>query len=230
MTSLQPKPRHELKYEISYGEYIGLRLRLAPIMRPDIHTGSHGTYLIRSLYFDNCYDKALKEKIDGIKNRDKYRIRCYNNDSSFILLEKKSKRNNLCLKSSCKLTKNQCEDILNGNFDFSSAKDNEVLTDFYVGQTAGLLRPKTIVVYKREPYVFEAGNVRITFDSDIKSGLYSTDFFDWNLPLMPVTQNGKIILEIKFDEFLPDVIRQAIQCSVPRIGAFSKYASCRQFE
>lgn len=227
---MEPKFRHELKYEISYHEYINLKLRIQPIMKHDVHTDGSGTYSIRSLYFDNCYDKALKEKLDGIKNRDKFRLRCYNNDFSFILLEKKSKRNSLCLKKSCVLTREQCEKILDGDIGFMSNSQNEVLADFYAAMSGQLMRPKTIVVYKREPYVFEAGNVRITFDSEIKTGLYATDFFDGDLPLIPVGSNGKMILEIKYDEFLPDVIRHAIQSGVPRVQAFSKYAAARQYE
>lgn len=227
---MESKFRHELKYEISYHEYIDLKLRIQPIMQRDVHTDGSGTYNIRSLYFDNCYDKALKEKLDGIQNRDKFRIRCYNNDFSFIVLEKKSKRNSLCLKKSCNLTREQCEMILNGDIGFMAESENEVLADFYAAQSAQLMRPKTIVVYSREPFVFEAGNVRITFDSEIKTGLYSTDFFDAELPLIPVIDNSKMILEIKYDEFLPDIIRHAIQSGVPRVQAFSKYAACRQYE
>lgn len=227
---MEPKYRHELKYEISYHEYINLKLRLEPIMKRDIHADGSGIYTIRSLYFDNFNDKALKEKLDGIKNRDKFRLRCYNNDFSFILLEKKSKRNSLCLKKSTNLTREQCEKILDGDIGFMADSENELFADFFAAMSGQLMRPKTVVVYKREPYIFEAGNVRITFDSDIRTGLYSTNFLDGDLPLIPVMGSEKMILEIKYDEFLPDVIRHAIQSGVPRVQAFSKYAAARQYE
>lgn len=220
--------RRELKYEISYGEYMQLQPKLRQIMQRDSHADESGSYLIKSLYFDNCYDKALHEKLSGVSNRDKYRIRCYNNDYSYIVLEKKSKRNNLCLKKSCTLTRDEYERILNGIL--PEENDRELITDFKAAYASGLMRPKTLVVYNREAFIYKAGNVRITFDSDIRTGLYHTDFFDNSHPLIPAIGKGRMILEIKFDEYLPDIIRHIIQCGTPRIQAFSKYAACRQYE
>lgn len=220
--------RRELKYEIPYGEYMQLQPKLRQIMQRDSHAGESGSYLIKSLYFDNCYDKALHEKLSGVKNRDKYRIRCYNNDYSYIVLEKKSKRNNLCLKKACTLTREDCEGILNGFLPEENGR--ELITDFKAAYASGLMRPKTLVVYNREAFTYKAGNVRITFDSDIRTGLYHSDFFDDSHPLIPAIGKGRMILEIKYDEYLPDIIRHIIQCGTPRIQAFSKYAACRQYE
>lgn len=225
---MENKFRRELKYEISYGEYILISKRISQVMKRDVHAGKDGSYLIKSLYFDNCYDKALLEKLNGVSCRDKYRIRCYNNDYSRILLEKKSKRNNLCLKKSCLLTRDECEAIIRG--EPIDADGREVVADFRAAQTAGLMRPKTLVVYRREAYVYAPGNVRITFDSDIRTGMYHTDFFDDAHPLIPAQDRGKMILEVKFDEYLPDIIRNALQCGTVRIQAFSKYTACRQYE
>lgn len=227
---MEEKYRREMKYEISYPEYVTLQSRLKQVMKRDIHAGESGVYQIRSLYFDNYNDKALVEKLVGIKNRDKYRLRCYNNDFSLIHLEKKSKRNNLCLKKSCVLTLDECKAVLNGDVEFAAKSQNEVLADFYSAYTSQIMRPKTLVVYDREPFVYAPGNVRITFDSNIRSGLYHTDFLDTEHPLVPVLDGEKMILEIKFDEFLPDIIRHAVQCGIPRIQAFSKYAASRQYE
>lgn len=225
---MEQKFRSELKYEISYGEYMMLQPRLKQVMKRDSHADENGSYLIKSLYFDNCYDKALIEKQNGLSCRDKYRIRCYNNDYSLITLEKKSKRNNLCLKKSCILTREECEGIISGKLPPDNGR--EVLSDFRAAYAGKLMRPKTLVVYKREAFIYEPGNVRITFDSDIRSGLYHTDFFDNSYPLIPAINKGKMILEIKFDEYLPDIIRHIIQSGTPRVQAFSKYAACRQFE
>lgn len=224
------KFRRELKYEISFPEYMTLQPRLKQVMKRDSHAGENGIYTIRSLYFDNFNDKALAEKLNGVKDRDKYRIRCYNNDFSFIHLEKKSKRNNLCLKKSCNLSADECRAILDGDVEFAAKNGNEVLADFYSAYSSHMLRPKTLVVYDREPFIYGPGNVRITFDSNIRTGMYHTDFFDTEHPLVPVLGGGKMILEIKFDEFLPDIIRHAVQTGIPRIQAFSKYAACRQYE
>ena len=99
--------RHELKFSISYSEYIAMRKRLQNIMSSDPHTDSEGLYQIRSIYFDNSDDKALREKIDGIQKREKFRIRYYNDDFSFITLEKKMKINELCLKYDARITESQ---------------------------------------------------------------------------------------------------------------------------
>ncbi|MGN0573035.1 MAG: polyphosphate polymerase domain-containing protein [Acutalibacteraceae bacterium] len=226
---MENKFRNELKYEISVGEYFMLRPRLRQIMKPDPHADKNGLYYVKSLYFDNCYDTALHEKLSGVNVRDKYRIRCYNDDYSLILLEKKSKRNNLCLKKSCVLSREECENLINCGI-FPENPDNETLTEIRFGMNTRLMKPKTIVAYKREPYIFSAGNVRITFDSDIRTGLFCTDFFDGGNPLIPAQEAGKMILEIKYDEFLPDIIRTAVQSGIPRLQAFSKYAASRQYE
>lgn len=225
----KPKYRHELKYEISYGEYLLLDARLASVMERDRHTGTDGTYHICSLYFDNCYDKALREKQDGVDVRDKYRIRYYNNDFSHIMLEKKSKRNNLSLKTACPITKSECEAILAGDNEWMEKSELPLLRELYTVQTTQLMRPQTIVSYTRKPLIFSAGNVRVTFDTDIKTSLFGTNPFDTKKPLMEALPSSRVILEIKYDEFLPNIIRMLVQSCAPRVQAFSKYAASRQF-
>lgn len=226
------KFRHELKYEISYGEYLLTAARLSTVMRPDKHAGETGRYRISSLYFDNFYDKALREKLSGVRVRDKYRIRYYNNDLSYITLEKKSKRNSLCLKRSCRITRKECRKILNGDIEWMAAERDEriLLAELYTMETVGLMRPKTIITYDRQPLVYKPGNVRITFDSNIRTGLYHTDIFDSAYPLIEVLPGGRMIMEVKYDEYLPDIIRALLQSGLPRVGAFSKYASGRKYE
>ena len=88
------------------------------------------------------------------------------------------------------------------------------------------LRPKTIVEYTREPFVYSAGNVRVTIDRDIRTGMSCTDFLNPSCVTVPV-ENSPIILEVKWDNFLPDIIRDAVLLEDSRVGAFSKYAACR---
>lgn len=225
----KPKYRHELKYEIAYAEYLQLYSRLKNVMQADPHASHCGKYKITSLYFDNFYDKALREKIDGISVRDKFRIRFYNDDFSFIILEKKSKRNSLCLKKSCSITKEECKKILAEDIEWAKNSDRELLREFYNCCETLLLKPKTIVSYDRMPLIYAPGNVRVTFDMNIRSGLYNTDLFDVNQPLAEVLKN-KIILEVKYDEFMPDIIKTLLQIGIPRVQAFSKYAACRKYE
>ena len=219
------KYRHEWKHEISYSDMLVLRQRLSAVMKRDVHA-IDGTYLIRSLYFDNASDKALREKVDGVNIREKFRIRYYNNDTSLIHLEKKSKVNGLCLKDSVALTKEQAQAIANGDYAWMVDSGVPLVQELYSKMMSQGLRPKTIVDYLREPFVFAPGNVRVTLDYNIRTGMNCTDFLNPDCVTVPAG-DAPIILEVKWDEYLPDIIRDAVQLPNCRVGAFSKYAVCR---
>lgn len=219
------KYRHEWKHEISYGDMLVLRQRLSAVMKRDKHA-IDGKYLIRSLYFDNASDKALREKVDGVNIREKFRIRYYNNDTSLIHLEKKSKVNGLCQKDSVTLSFEQAQAITNGDYGWMIASGVPLIQELYSKMMSQGLRPKTIVDYLREPFVFAPGNVRVTLDYNIRTGMNCTDFLNPNCVTVPAG-DAPIILEVKWDEYLPDIIRDAVQLRGCRVGAFSKYAVCR---
>ncbi len=205
-----------------------IRARMRVITCPDTHAND-GKYLIRSLYFDTLTDKALREKMDGVDNRKKFRIRYYNNDPSFIRLEKKSKWNNLGWKETASLTPQQAQSIADGEIDWMGNDPSELIREMYVDMRTTGLRAKTIVDYTREPFVYPAGNVRITLDYNIRTGLCSTDFLNPDTPMVPVPDDP-IILEVKWDEFLPEIIRDAVHLENRRAAAFSKYAACRMYD
>lgn len=217
--------RNEWKHEISYCDMLILRQRLSAVARCDSHA-QNGKYEIRSLYFDNISDKALREKIDGVNKREKFRIRLYNRDTSVIFLEKKSKINNLCRKESVMLTAEQVRAILEGDYAWMPKSEIPLAVELYSKINALGLRPKTIVEYTREPFVYSAGNVRVTIDRDIRTGMGCTDFLNPSCVTVPV-ENSPIILEVKWDNFLPDIIRDAVLLEDSRVGAYSKYAACR---
>jgi len=217
--------RHEWKHEINYSDMLILRQRLKTVMKPD-ENAIDGKYFIRSLYFDNISDKALREKIDGVNCREKFRIRYYNNDTSLIHLEKKSKINGLGNKQSANLSAEEAQKIVDGDFDWMIDCDRPLVQELYSKMKSQGLRPKTIVDYAREPFVFSAGNVRVTLDYDIRTGLYCTDFLNSDCITIPAG-NAPIILEVKWDEFLPSVIRDIVQLESRHTAAFSKYAACR---
>lgn len=222
------KFRHELKQEITYADMWLLRQRLNPVMQIDSHA-KDGKYEIRSLYFDNLNDKALKEKIDGVNIREKFRIRYYNKDTSLINLEKKSKINGLCLKESVNLTLDQTEAILNRDYNWMAKSRESLIRELYIKLKHEGLRPKTIVDYTREPFIFRPGNVRITLDYNIRTGMSCVDFLNNSCVTVPIA-NNPIILEIKWDEYLPNIIKDITQLNSGRIGAFSKYAACRMYD
>ena len=201
-----------------------LRSRLSAVMKKDVHT-IDGKYFIRSLYFDNAQDKALTEKINGVNIREKFRIRYYNYDTSVIHLEKKSKINGLCLKESAFLTKEMAQAIADGDYGWMMNSGEPLIQELYSKIMSQGLRPKTIVDYEREPFVFPAGNVRVTLDYNIRTGMACTDFL--NPDCVTVSASDAIILEVKWDEYLPDIIRDIVQLPSCRTGNYSKYAVCR---
>lgn len=222
---LEIRYRHEWKHEIRYADLLAIRQRLRAVAIPDPHT-QDGKYLIRSLYFDNLNDKALREKVDGVNLREKFRIRYYNDDLSMIRLEKKTKKGGLGSKESVLLTAEEAQSLVDGNLDWMPHSGRPLVVELYRKMTAEGLQPKTIVDYTREPFLYPAGNVRVTLDYHIRTGLRCTDFLNRDCVTIPVGENP-IILEVKWDEFLPDLIRDIVQLEGRRTASFSKYAACR---
>lgn len=219
--------RHEYKHVISLADMVILQGRLPALMQPDPHA-IEGKYKIRSLYFDDPTDKALREKLDGVNRREKFRIRYYNGDTSLIRLEKKSKIGGLCSKLSAALSREEAQAIVDGNYAWMRQSTDPLITEFYAKLLSQQLRPKTIVDYTREPYLFSVGNVRVTIDYNIRTGLQCTDFLDPACITIPAG-SAPIILEVKWDAFLPEIIRDTVQLGGRSVCAYSKYAACRVY-
>lgn len=220
--------RHELKHRISYEDYLIMKTRLDQIAEYDGHTDENGTYIIHSLYFDNISDKVLREKLDGTEFREKFRIRYYNDDTSYIRLEKKSKIHGLCDKKAVLLKKEEVVKICNGDIEFLLESGEPLLRELYAKMKYQLLKPRCIVDYERIPYIYKPGNVRVTFDRNIRTGLYHNKLFDRDIATV-LAEEGTIILEVKYDAFLPEIIEKAVRVSDRRATAFSKYAVCRRY-
>ena len=216
--------RHEWKIEITPADHAALRRRLKAVASPDCH-GVDGRYRIRSLYFDSPADKALREKMDGVDRREKFRIRFYNGDTAFLRLEKKSKQNGLCRKQAETVSEGQARALLEGDLSWMMEGGPLARELLHKMRTEGL-GPKTVVEYEREPYVYGPGNVRVTFDYGLRTGLRSTDFLNPACITIPAG-TAPVLMEVKWDAFLPDIIRDAIVLPGRRASAFSKYAQCR---
>ena len=223
------KLRHELKHSICCGEDLILTSRLRKLFQHDKNADSHGTYRVSSLYFDTPYDKALRQKLGGVNCREKFRLRYYNSDLSFIRLEKKYKINGLCGKRSTRVTAQQVEKILSGEIEFLLASGDALLMELYSKMNVQQLAPKTIVTYDRDAFLFAPGNVRITLDRNLRSGLASLDFLNPELHHTPVS-DGATVLEVKYDEFLPEIVKMAVQVPNRQASAYSKYAVCRKYD
>ena len=219
------KFRHEWKHEISYVDFLAIQSRLSAVMQRDPHA-VNGSYAIRSLYFDNLRDKALREKLDGVNGREKFRLRYYNGDTSYLLLEKKSKINGLCSKEQTVLTRKEAELSVAGDWDALEASEKPLLRELRRKMLEQGLRATTLVDYTRHPFVYAPGNVRVTLDHDLHTGLRCTDFLNPRCVTIPAG-DSPILLEVKWDAYLPGIIRDIVQLPDTHTAAFSKYALCR---
>lgn len=220
--------RHEFKHNINYADLLQLRARLSLVMGLDEHSTSKDGYYVRSLYFDNYADKVLFEKINGVDNREKFRLRLYNADSNLILLEKKSKSKGLCYKTSTQISQAICSELINGRLSSLANFKDPLLAEFYAKLRYQQLRPRTIVEYKREAYVLSAGNVRVTLDHHIRTCNQPTLFLSQDFPGFPLP--NACILEIKYDQFLPELVRTITALTSRPTTSFSKYAVSRIFQ
>ncbi|MBG9689821.1 polyphosphate polymerase domain-containing protein [Lysinibacillus sp. fkY74-1] len=229
VTSFNPNGRQEIKQAISYPDYALLKAKLQYIMQLDKHAGADGKYVIRSTYFDNFANKVLNEKKEGYINRDKYRVRIYGQSSAIINLERKSKRNNLTFKTKCAISQAEYEKMRLGDISWMEEDERGLLRDLYQEMSYRQLRPTTVVDYVREAYIYPFGNVRVTFDSKVQSSLRNTDMFNPNLPMVDVLEQNLVILEVKYDDYLPDIIKYLLQSVDTRAEAYSKYQLSRMY-
>lgn len=224
----QPRYRHELKYSIGYSDFLALRSRLNLVMRSDPHTDDSGRYAIHSIYFDNCDDKALREKVNGISQREKFRIRYYNDDTHSLTLEKKIKHHGLCMKCAERISYEDCRRILSG--DVSGVEGGgALLRELLSKMQTQLLRPRVLVSYLREPYIYDPGNVRVTFDMNVRTTMFSRELLGNLNDISAGESPGEMIMEVKYDDFLPGIISDIIQTDGIRQQAFSKYGACRRY-
>ena len=219
--------RHEIKYIISLREAELLKYRLGALLRPDPHVRADGSYFIRSLYFDDTDYRAYHEKIAGVKERTKYRIRFYNMDDSRITLEKKSKDGDFSGKESVRISRELAEAFLTGG---EELRDTEELARELARLRQNGWKPAVLVDYVRYPFVYPTGNVRVTIDTELRTAPFKTNLFDDRALTVPVLDEGEAVLEVKYDAFLPDLVRLAVQTPDRRAGACSKYALCRRFD
>lgn len=223
------KYRHEFKYLSSYAQLKVIQARMTGLVSLDAHVGEDGIYNIRSLYFDDYYDRYLKENEAGTDPREKFRIRIYNHSSRKISLELKKKVRGKTQKLSCPLTEEQCRILMAGEIPVLDREAPALLQKLCLLMRTNLLRPKIIVEYERVPYVYPQGNVRITLDENIASSHRVDLFLEEQIPLRPILPAGQHILEVKYDEYLPDFIYRAVQIENLRTTAFSKYYLARKY-
>ncbi|HHU52932.1 MAG TPA: polyphosphate polymerase domain-containing protein [Clostridiaceae bacterium] len=222
------KLRNEKKFNINYADGFILSQTLKKFFRYDKNSDSHGSYRVSSLYFDNPYDKALMQNISGVNQREKFRIRYYNHDLSFIRLERKIKINGKCAKQSVRLDQAEVQQIIKGENNFLLQKEDALAIEFYSKLKGQLLKPTTIVTYDREAFICDPGNVRITIDRNLRTTTNTKYFLQTNKHIN--ISDGLAVLEVKYDEFLPDFVKMAVHLNNRPLTAYSKYAMCRSYD
>ena len=225
--------RHELKFYISYPQYLTLRSNLRHLLHQDPNAARNGgEYAIRSLYFDTEFNTAYYDKINGVKDRDKYRMRIYNHSGKDIFMECKTKVGNYISKRSVKIPRSLADRLIAADADGLEFTSNGLLRDIFREMRVNLLHPVVIVDYDREPFVHPAEEVRITFDKNLRSGMLSTDIFNPEIPTVPVFDSDLMVLEVKYNRMLPQYIADIISFSCPEAvqTAVSKYTMCRRYE
>ena len=224
--------RHELKFFINERQYFVLSGILDQVLQRDPNGDEYNEYHIRSLYFDTVYNTALFDKLNGVQNRDKYRIRIYNFSDQTIKLECKTKVGSLISKRSLTIPKLLCEQLIAGDPTGLETTRSGLLNDVFREMTVNLLRPVVLVDYVREAYLHPAEEVRITFDKQLQTGLRSTDLFNSKVPTVSPFDENLMILEVKYNRILPSYIRDILctYCAGACQSAISKYTWCRRFE
>ena len=223
------KYRHELKYKCSIAQFENIKQRINNIMPLDKHISSGESYCIRSLYFDNYSNKCFYENENGTDPREKFRIRIYNADKNRISLECKRKERGKTYKTSCLITEEQFNMIINGGNSSDFLQYPQLLRKFMYLVKTQLYKPVVIVEYDRIPYVYKIGNVRVTLDTNIRSSSDVQNFFNPDLQTRPILPTGQHLLEVKYDELLPDHIKTVLQFDNLQQTTFSKYYLCRKF-
>ncbi len=217
--------RNELKFFINAHQKNVMANKLSNICQRDSFSNADGGYLVTSLYFDDYNQCAFFDKVNGVRERKKFRICVYNHQPNAIKLERKIKREIVTEKSHIRISKEEYDTLISGDVSILRQKDNVVAKDFYLNYQTRSLRPRVVVEYRREALIYKYGDVRITFDSLLKAGVFQKDLFS-NGYMISAIPHDQIILEVKYTGYFPDVIRNMIQINNLQRQSISKYAKC----
>lgn len=217
--------RNEFKFFINAHQKYMMANKLSKICHRDSFSDADGGYLISSLYFDDYNQSSFIDKLSGIRDRKKFRVRVYNYQSNVIKLERKIKRGNVIDKSHIQISKEEYDTLVSGDVSFLRHKDDVVAKDFYLYYRTKNLRPRLVVEYRREAFIYKYGDVRITFDYLLKAGVFQKDLFS-NGYMISAIPHDQIILEVKYTGYFPGVIRNIIQINNLQWQSSSKYVMC----
>lgn len=219
--------RVEDKYLLPRDDYYELQERLQAVMDPDENTGADGYYTISSLYFDDIVDTDYYETMAGNPHRSKHRIRIYNDSLDTIKLEVKMKQYSRIAKVSSTITLDEMKDIVAGRTIAWGTFRDDARSTFNELILTRHLTPKVIVTYERKAFIYESGNTRITFDTNVRAS-NNVEQFGYDNLVYDHPEDEDYILEVKYDQFIPDHIRQVLETNTMLRESYSKYARCRE--
>ncbi len=220
--------RHEYKYYLNFMQYRILSRKLKAVLKMDSHAGPDGRYHIRSLYFDDFRNTAYFDKMAGVPTRKKYRMRIYNHSDDLIKFERKSKFDQYVSKEIATISREEADRIIKGDISFLANSDKQLLRCFYLESRRNLMRPVVLVDYLREAYVHPVGDTRITFDIGLRTALGPISLFDQNTATVTVCEEPGVVLEVKFDTVLPEVVRGLFSNGIRPRSAIGKFTICRE--
>lgn len=219
--------RHEQKFYISRLDYEHLRLNLGKLLKPDPYLKGQKGYFIRSVYLDTLNNKAVYEKLSGIEFRDKYRLRIYYFDQDWVKLERKRKANDYVQKTTTIISKEDSYRVASGDFNCLLNYNKPAANQLYFDLAGKGFRPVVTVDYYREAYILDYNNIRISFDTGLSMSESNFNLFDSDMLTYPIQQKDVVIMEIKFDKFLPNWLNKIIQPESAVHSAISKYTNTR---
>ncbi len=213
--------RSEQKFLVDESTLQIMQNKLEPLLRYDSNQEGD-SYRIRSMYFDTYERVSYRENDAGVEERKKYRIRVYDHPKEYIRLEIKHKLKDRNYKESCQLSIAKYEEIMKGTLRFNP-KDPRPLRMLYLEMQMNLLRPSVIVEYERSAFIYDTGNVRITFDRNISYSHEFDKFLEDEIPKIPLLPANKHVFEVKYDGILPEFIAQTIETGQLERTTFSKF-------
>lgn len=215
--------RHEHKFYIHYTDYQYCKRILSRLMKRDPHQKENEGYFIRSLYFDTIDDTFVNEKLSGVSLRDKYRFRIYEFDQDWVKVERKRKTGMYISKTTAIIKRNNADEILNGRIESLLNAKSRNSNTLYFDFKSKFLKPVLIIDYTRDAYILDYNNIRITFDKDIQVNNYNYDYFNPKLPTMQIQPEEVIIMEVKYNHFLPSWFKRILSIRTLTSSAISKY-------
>lgn len=220
--------RMEMKYMIDPQTATVISRRLGMCCTYDKNADENGFYKVTSLYFDDFNNSYLNDNIMGEMNRKKYRIRIYNGNDGFIRLEKKIKHNQGGKKEYANITRAEYEQILHGDYaKLRESTDHELIRAFCMEAMRRQLKPKVIVEYDRQTFVYNYGTVRVTLDHKVRYSATGMDLFNPHQIFAPAVGEEQVVLEVKYTGYLPNHIQGLVQQNVSTRQSVSKYSLCR---